>query len=159
MTEAIRNSRLGMRVLFVMAAMMLAMMGASVMLNAPTGSLGGSLLGTEEADATTVTQRTIKGTIYRSDSGQAVPYATVELYWWKPNCVQSTCWTYWKTVKANSLGQYSFTNNPTGYSYYVKGWTNVGGQWYKGNSNSFTLSSSASTAVTANATIRMPSPF
>lgn len=158
MTEAVKNSRLSVRVLFVLAAMMVAMMGASAMSNAQTGSPGGSLLGTEEADAA-VAQRTIKGTIFRSDSGRAVPYATVELYWWKPNCVQSTCWTYWKTVKANSLGQYSFTNNTTGYSYYVKGWANVGGQWYQGNSSSFHLSSSASTAVTANATVRMPSPF
>src|SRR5688500_13058490 len=124
MMKATKNLRLGTRVLFVLAAMVVAIMAASAMSNAPS-TLGGSL-GTEEADAA-VAYRTIKGTIFRSDSRQAVPYATVELYWYKKQCVMpnpSDCWTYWKTVRANSLGQYSFTNNPTGYSYYVKGWAN-----------------------------------
>ena len=145
-----------MRALYVLAAVMVAMMGASVMSNAPS-SLGGSL-GTKEADAA-VAYRQIKGTVYRSDTQRAVPYAYVDLYYWKPNCVQSTCWTFWKRGKADANGQYHFYNSPTGYSYYVKGWAQAGGTWYQGNSNSFYLSGSTSTALTANVTVHMPVPW
>ena len=157
MVATVLTPRLKARVLVVLAAMMVAMMGAGTMSNA-SGSLVSSLLGTEEADAA-VAYRQIKGTVYRSDTQRAAPYATVELYYWEKNCVQSTCWTYWKTVRADAYGRYVFTNNPTGHSYYVKAWTNVGGTWYKGNGSSFFLRSDVSTAHTSNVTIRMPSPF
>jgi hypothetical protein len=156
MLEAIKSQRLTVRVLFVLAAMVVAVMAASAMSNA-SGSLGSSL-GAKEADAA-VAYRQIKGTVFRSDTQKAVPYAYADLYYWKPNCVQSTCWTYWKRVQANAYGQYSFSNNPTGYSYYVKGWAFVGGSWFQGNSNSFYLSPNYSGALTANVTVRMPNPY
>jgi hypothetical protein len=159
MMEAIKSQRLTGRVLFVLAAMV-TIMAASAMSNA-SGSLGSSLgssLGTKEADAA-VAYRQIEGTVFRSDTGRAVPYAYADLYYWNPRCVQSTCWTYWKRVQANAYGQYSFSNNPTGYSYYVKGWASVGGSWFSGNSNSFYLSSAYPGALTANVTVRMPSPY
>lgn len=152
MMEVIRNSRMGIRTLFVLAAMMVALMGASVMSNAPTGSLGGSL-GTKEADAA-VAYRQIKGTIFRSDGGK-VYNGHADLYYWNPQCVQSTCWTFVKRVQANSYGQYSFGNQWTGYSYYIKGWSQSSTGWHTGNSSSFYLSPNYSTAFTKNVTVQV----
>jgi hypothetical protein len=152
MLEAIKTQRLNVRVLFVLAAMVAAIMAVSAMSNGP------GTLGTKEADAA-VAYRQIQGTVFRSDTGRAVPYAYVDLYWWKPNCVQSSCWTYWKRARADADGHYYFTNNPTGYSYYVKGWAYVGGSWFQGNSKSYFLSSAYPGPLTANVTVRMPSPY
>lgn len=151
---AVLTSRLKARLLFVLAAMVVAIMAASVMSNA-SGSLGSSLLGTKEADAA-VSYRQIKGTVFRSDSGQAVPYATVKLYWWKSGC---SCWSYWKNVQANSYGRYSFSNNNTGLYYIVQAQKNIGGNTYTGNGKSFLLSSGSSRAFTSNVTIPIQSPF
>ncbi len=144
---------MGVRVLFVLAAMMVAMMGASVMLNAPTGSLGGSL-GTKEADAA-VAYRQIKGTIFRSDGGQ-VRNGYADLYY-KTQCVQSTpCpYKFVTRVQANSLGQYNFGSWSTGHTYYIKGWSQSSTGWYSGNSSSFYLSPDYSTAFTKNVTVQV----
>jgi hypothetical protein len=157
MMEAIRNSRMGIRVLFVLAAMMLAMMGASVMSNAPTGTLGSSL-GTEKADAATAS-RQIYGTVYRSDTQRATPYAIVELHKYQPNCVQSSCWSVVKSVRADAYGRYNFGYQQTGRYYHVRAWQSVGGQWYQGNHGSFLLRSDISTPAKIDVTIRMPSVF
>ena len=149
MMEAVRNSKMGVRVLFVLVAMMVA----SMMLNAPTGSLGGSL-GTEEADAA-VAHRQIKGTIFRSDGGQ-VRNGYADLYY-KTQCVQSTpCpYKFLTRVQANSLGQYNFGSWSTGHTYYIKGWSQSSTGWYSGNSSAFYLSPDYSTAFTKNVTVQV----
>ena len=147
MMEALRNSRMGMRVLFLLAAMMVALMAASVMLNAPTSSLGGAL-GAKEADAA-LTHRDIKGVVVRSDNGQAVPYATAYLYWQD----SQGGWHYWKSAKANAYGRFLFTANNTGYKYQVTARGTVNGNSYIGNGSTFYLSPYISGA--ANSTVRL----
>ena len=151
--ETVRNSRLSMRVSFVLAAMMVAMMGASAMFNAQTGSLDGSL-GTEEADAA-VAYRTIKGRIFQSDGGQ-VRNGYADLYY-QTQCVQSTpCpYEFLTRVKANSYGQYSFGSWSTGYTYKIKGWSQSSTGWYSGTTSSFYLSPDYSTAFTKNVTVQV----
>src|SRR5687768_13356750 len=107
MLEAVKNSRLKVRILFVLAAMVVAIMAASAMSNA-SGSLGGSL-GTKEADAATA-YRAVKGTVFWSNTQQAVPYARVNLHIW-----YSGRWNLYKQQYTNSSGQYYFSNIPTGY--------------------------------------------
>ena len=115
MLEALRNSRMGMRALFVLAALMVALMGASVMFNAPTSTLGSSL-GTKEADAATYT--TIRGTAIKMDSNTRVPGASVYLYRWN-----GQDWVnLGKKATTNSYGNYAIYNVPTGYYYQVRGW-------------------------------------
>ena len=148
---------MGVRVLFVLAAMMVAMMGASAMLNAPTGTLGGSL-GTKEADAA-VASRTIKGTIFRSDGGQ-VRNGYADLYYHDTSqCVSSRpsdCPVkFLKRVQANSSGQYSFGSWSTGYTYKIKGWSQSSTGWYSGTTSSFYLSPDYSTAFTKNVTVQV----
>jgi hypothetical protein len=62
-------------------------------------------------------------------------------------------------VQADSYGRYYFNNNQTGYYYFVRAWTNVSGQWYKGDSGTFYLRTDISTPAIRDITIQMPSLF
>ena len=152
MMEALRNSRMGMRALFVLAAMMVALMAASVMLNAPTGSLGSSL-GTKEADAMhTGTAAIISGRVFTS-SGSYAPYADVTTYKWS-----GSSWVEGQSKRADAYGRYSFSVGREHY-YYVRASkpygnciTNGRVDLYNGNTNTLTVYSSTSSVV-ANVTI------
>ncbi len=148
MKEAVKNSKLSMmKVLFVLAAIV-AIMATSAMSSSLPGGLG-----TKEADAATA--RKIQGTVFRSDTGQRVPYATVSLHWYK----SGSGWTYWKQGQANAYGQFNFYNSPTGYHYAVRAQKTINGNTHGDFGKMFYLSPSYSTAFTSNVTIPVQSPF
>ncbi len=146
MREAITAQRLSIRMLFVLAAM-LAIMAASAL------SDSSGLLGTKDADAATA--RKIQGTVFRSDTGQRVPYATVSLYWYK----SGSGWAYWKQGRANAYGQFNFYNSPTGYSYAIRAQKNINGNTYGDWGRSFYLSPRYTSAFTSNVTIPIFRPW
>ena len=143
--EAVRNSRLSMRVLFVLAAMMVAMMGASTLSSAP------GPLGIEEAQAATYT--TIRGTAIKTDTNDRVPGASVYLWRWN-----GSSWVnLGKKTTTNSYGNYAINNVATGYYYAVQGYKVngscfTGAAIYDGFSTTFYV---PSTSTGVNAAIRM----
>jgi hypothetical protein len=147
MMKAIEFPRLKARVLLVLAATVVAILALSALSNSP------GPLGTDEADAA-VAYRQIKGTVLRSDTGRAVPYANVSLEWWN-----GSGWVYWKSAQSNSYGQYYFNNNPTSYFYRVCGSKIISGNSYAGCGAYFFLSPNVS--MPANSTVKLSkqSPF
>ncbi len=150
MLVAAKNSRLSMRMLLVLAAMMVAITATSAM----ASSSSGGLLGAKEADAA-LAYRDIKGVVVRSDNGQAVPYATAYLYWQD----SQGGWHYWKSAKANAYGRFVFTSNDTGFKYQVTARGTVNGNSYIGNGATFYLSPYVEGAANSTVRLNIQSPF
>ena len=144
--EAVKSPKLTMRVLFVLVAMVVAMMAASALSPSAPGPLG-----TKEAQAATYT--TIKGTAIKTDTGARVTGADVYLWRWN-----GSSWVnLGKKTTTNSYGNYAIYNVPTGYYYAVRGYKVYGSCFtgaahYDGWSTTFYV---PSTSTGVNAAIRM----